>query len=159
MFPRRIVSATLLDNSTPRAGTAYDAVILRGDSDASSGYVLRVGQEVVVSSEDPDDPFLARVGKLIYTPSEKPPWSFTCRWYYKIKEVAADAVKKNLSKVRLATERGNENGVRRDYHGCSLGQSTLCCVVPAASAERSVYIEVCTESLGRPVVRGCWWLA
>jgi hypothetical protein len=115
MFPRRIVSATLLDNSTPRAGTAYDAVILRGDSDASSGYILRVGQEVVVSSEDPDDPFLARVGKIIYTPSEKPPWSFTCRWYYKIKEVAAETVRRNLSKVRPATEGGNENSMRHKW--------------------------------------------
>lgn len=74
-------------------------MILRGDTDATSGYVLRVGQEVVVSSEDPDDPFLARVGKIVYTPTEKPPWSFKCRWYYKIKEVAVDAVRKNLNKV------------------------------------------------------------
>lgn len=99
MFPKTIVGASLVDRSPPRAGVAYDAVILRGESEAESSYVLRVGQEVVVSSDDPDEPFIARIGKLIFTPGDEPPWAFTCRWYYKIKEVADDNVRKNLAKV------------------------------------------------------------
>ena len=101
IFPKKIVGAALLDRSTPRIGASYDAVILRGETEASSSYVLRVGQEVIVSSDDPDDPYIARVVKLVYSPGDSPPWVFTCRWYYKIKETGVDSMKKHIAKVWL----------------------------------------------------------
>ena len=61
MFPRKILGAAPVDKSTPRAGTTYSAIVLRGDPDTSSAYTLRAGQEVVVSSNNPADPFIARV--------------------------------------------------------------------------------------------------
>ena len=65
MFPRKILGAAPLDKSTPRAGTTYSAIVLRGDPDTSSAYTLRAGQEVVVSSNNPADPFIARVRGVV----------------------------------------------------------------------------------------------
>ena len=101
-FPTTITGATLLDRSTPRAGSTHDAVILLGETEATSGYCLRVGQELLVASDKPEEPFIARVGKIVYTPSESPPWTFKCQWFYRLKEVAVDVVRKSATKVRVS---------------------------------------------------------
>ncbi len=98
-FPRTIVRATLRDGSVPRKPCSPEQVTIYGATPAES-YSLKVNSEVLVSSPESDDPFVALLTGLHFNPSISPHWTFTARWFYKIKEVQHDLVKKNLGKVR-----------------------------------------------------------